>query len=62
MTEHFDEIHCNKLIISSENGRGLIALGFDDGSPYVMLINKNAKENWTTLSPYRNRICGIVSS
>lgn len=42
MTEYFDEVHCNKLIISSENGRGLIALSSDDdGSPYVMLINKN---------------------
>ena len=43
MTEYFDEINCNKLIISSENGRGLIALSFDDSeSPYIMLINKNA--------------------
>ena len=43
MTEYFDEVHCNKLVISRENGRGLIALSSDDdGSPYVMLINKNA--------------------
>ena len=43
MTEYFDEINCNRLVLSSENGRGFIAFGFDDdGSPYVMLFNKDA--------------------
>ena len=42
MTKHFDEISCNRLVISSKNGNGFISLDFDDnGVPHIYLHNEN---------------------
>ena len=41
MTEHFDEIRCNRLVISNRNGKGFISLDFDDGTPSISLHNEN---------------------